>query len=48
MIAYNYKYCNTKKKTISTNQTIRKRTSHPKKKITEENKRFLKLIGLLK
>lgn len=45
MIDYN-KYGNAKTKHISTNRAIHKGTT--KKKITEENKRFLKQIGLLK
>lgn len=47
MIDYN-KYGNTKIKNISINRTIRKETTKSKKKITEENKQFLRLIGLLK
>lgn len=47
MIDYN-KYGNTKPKHISIHRTILKGTTKRNIKITEENKRFLKLIGLLK
>lgn len=47
MIDYN-KYGNTKTKHVSVKRTIRKETTNKKKKITDENKRFLELIGLLK
>lgn len=47
MIDYN-KYDNTKPKHISIHRTIQKGTTKRKIKITKENKRFLKLIGLRK
>lgn len=47
MIDHN-KYSHSKIKHVSTNRTIRKETTKRKVKITEENKKFLKLIGLLK
>lgn len=47
MIDYN-KYSNVKTKHISVNRTIRKERAKRINKLTEENKRFLKLIGLLK
>lgn len=47
MIDY-YKYGNIEVKHISANRSTRKGTAKKKNKITEENKRFLKFIGLLK
>lgn len=47
MIDFN-KSSNSIMKHISTHRTIRKGTTKKKIKLTRENKKFLKLIGLLK
>lgn len=49
MINYNNKYESPKINNVSANLTIRKEASKNKRiKLTKENKKFLKLIGLLK